>query len=109
MKNRITVTIAGHEYTFMASETAEYMEKVAAHVDSQLKQVTDMGNMTLTEAAVLCAANLCDETFKTRESAENMRAQLKAYVADASRSKLELAEARREIDRLKNEIEKNRR
>ena len=109
MKNRITVTIAGHEYTFMASETAEYMENVASHVDNQLKQVMEAGRMTLTEAAVLCAANLCDETFKTRESAENMRAQLKAYVADASRAKLELAEARREIERLKADIEKNRR
>ena len=41
MKNRVTVTIAGQEYTLVATEDQGYMEKVAAHVDTQMKQVLD--------------------------------------------------------------------
>ena len=39
MKNRVTVTIAGQEYTLVATEEEGYVEKVAQHVDAQMKQV----------------------------------------------------------------------
>ena len=32
VKNKVTVSIAGQNYTLVASEDAGYMEKVAAHV-----------------------------------------------------------------------------
>ena len=108
MKNRISVTIAGNPYSFVADESPEYMQKIAAYIDGQYKSMLGNNRMSQMEAAVLCSFTLCDETFKTRESAENMRAQLKAYVSDASRAKLDLSEAKREIERLKVELEKMR-
>ena len=39
MKNRVTVTIAGQEYTLVGTEEASYTEKVAAHVDAKVEEV----------------------------------------------------------------------
>lgn len=39
MKNKVSVKIAGLEYTLVASEDASYMEKVAQHVDAKVNEV----------------------------------------------------------------------
>ena len=41
MKNRVTVTIAGQEYTLVGSEDAAYTQKVAAHVDAKVSEVLE--------------------------------------------------------------------
>ena len=107
MQNRITVTIADQEYTFLASEEQEYMEKVAAHVDTQIRE-TLKGNskMSLLDGASLTAMNLADERFKDQESADNLRRQLKDYLEESSKLKLELSEAKREIFKLQNQLNK---
>ena len=102
MKNRVTVTIAGQEYTLIASEDAAYVEKVAAHVDSQIKQVLEGGKISIANGAVLAAVNIADQYFKEVEAAENLRRQLKDYLEESARIKLELSEAKREIFKLQN-------
>ena len=86
MKNKITVSIAGQTYTLVASEESGYMEKVAAHVDG----------------AVLGALNIADEYFKEVAASENLRRQLKEYLEEATKLKMELSEAKREIFKLQN-------
>ena len=101
MKHRETVTIAGKEYTLIAEEDAGYTQKVAAHVDAQLKQILDSAKVSVT-AAVLSALNVADEYFKEVEASENLRRQLKEYLEEATKLKLELSEAKREIFKLQN-------
>ena len=38
MKNKITVSIAGQEYTMVAAEGEDYVRRVAALVDSQMRE-----------------------------------------------------------------------
>ena len=102
MRNRITVTIAGQEYTLVASEEAQYMQKVADHVDAQVRQVIEGSKVSLADGAVLAAVNIADEYFKEVEAAENLRRQLKEYLEESARIKLELSEAKREIFKLQN-------
>lgn len=109
MKNRYTVTIAGSEYIVMAGETEEYVQKVAEYVDSKMQEVLKAGNISVMMASILTSVNICDECFKAKQNSENMRTQLKAYVADASRAKVELNEAHREIERLRTELARTRR
>ena len=94
MKNRVTVTIAGQEYTLVGTEEASYTEKVAAHVDAKVEEVLS--------GAILAAVNIADEYFKEVEAAENLRRQLKEYLEEATKMKLELSEAKREIFKLQN-------
>ena len=103
MKNKITVSIAGQSYTLVAAEDAAYMEKVASHVDAKVQEVLDGGKVSLIDGAVLGALNIADEYFKEVEASENLRRQLKEYLEEATKMKLELSEAKREIFKLQNQ------
>ena len=103
MKNRVTVTIAGQEYTLVATEDQGYVEKVAQHVDAQMKQVLEGARVSLVDGAVLTAVNIADEYFKEVEASENLRRQLNEYLEEATKLKMELSEAKREIFKLQNQ------
>ena len=60
MANKVTMTIAGEEYTFVADENAAYMEKVCGTVEKRMTQLTDAKG-SRSDAAVLAAVNLTDE------------------------------------------------
>ena len=102
MKNKITVSIAGQSYTLVAAEDAAYMEKVASHVDAKVQEVLDGGKVSLIDGAILGALNIADEYFKEVEASENLRRQLKEYLEEATKLKMELSEAKREIFKLQN-------
>ena len=102
MKNRISVTIADHEYTLVAEEDEGYIRKVAQFVDQQIAQVMEGGRLSLADGAILTCANLADLYYKEQSAAENLRRQVKEGVEEATRLKLELSEAKREIFKLQN-------
>ena len=102
MKNRVAVTIAGQEYTLVGTEDAGYTEKVAAHVDEKVREVMESARVSLVDGAVLAAVNIADEYFKEVEAAENLRRQLKEYLEEATKLKMEHYEAKREIFKLQN-------
>lgn len=95
-KNRVKVTIAGEEYTIVAAESEDYIRRVAALVDSKISGILAAGRMPLNDATVLAACNLADEQIRASETAENLRAQIKAYSDEISRLRAELSETRRE-------------
>ena len=99
--NKVTVTIAGVSYNLVSEEDTDYMEKVAAHVDEKVRELDGSGIST-TEAGVLAALNIADEYFKEVEASENLRRQLKEYLEEATKLKMELSEAKREIFKLQN-------
>lgn len=102
MKNKVSVTIAGRDYTLLATEDDGYVQQVAAYVDEQVKQAVDGAHVSLMDGALLAATNIADAYFKEKETAENLRRQLKEYLDEATRTKLELSEAKREIFKLQN-------
>ncbi len=102
MKNKVTVSIAGQTYTLVATEDEGYMEKVAAHVDAKVQEVLNETHVSQVDGAILGALNIADEYFKEVEASENLRRQLKEYLEEATRMKLELSEAKREIFKLQN-------
>ena len=81
MKNKITVSIAGQEYTMV---------------------VLSQGRLSQADGAVLAAMNIADQYFKGQEAAENLRRQIKEYLEEATKLKMELSEAKREIFKLQN-------
>ena len=102
MANRVVINICGEDYTFVAEESAAYMEKVGAYVSGKMQEVLDGAKVSLVDGAVLAALNVADEYFKEVEAAENLRRQLKEYLEEATKMKLELSEAKREIFKLQN-------
>ncbi len=102
MKNRVTVNIADQQYTLIADQDAAAVERIAAHVDTRLREVRDGSHLSLADSAVLAAMNIAEEYFKEAEANENLRRQLKEYLEDTAKVKQELSEAKREIFRLQN-------
>lgn len=109
MANRVVVNIGGQDYTFVADESAEYMQKVGKYVDIKLEETISSARVGRTDAAILTAANIADELFKTQQASEQLRGQIKGYVDAAGQAQAEVSELKREIFRLQQRLEgKNR-
>ena len=102
MENRVTVSICGEEYTFVAEEAPSYMQKVGAYVGTKMDEMLTGAKVGRTDAAVLAAANIADALFKAREAREALRRQLKQYIDDAAQAKNEVSELKRELFKLQN-------
>ena len=105
MANRVTVNICGEEYTFVAEESATYMQKVATYVSEKMEEVLSSAKVGRTDAAVLTAANIADELFKAQAAADQLRSQIKGYLDEASRAQSEVSELKREVFRLQQRLD----
>ena len=105
MANRVTINICGEEYTFIADESATYMQKVGTYVSEKLEEVLNTAKVGRTDAAILTAANIADELFKSQTASEQLRSQIKGYLDEASRAQSEVSELKREIFRLQQRLD----
>lgn len=101
MKKKIVVTIGGNDYRLVSAENEEYTQKVAEHVDAKIRELLALGNVSVIDAAILTSVNLADEYFKALETSESLRAQVKNYLEESGKMKMEIAELRRTVERLK--------
>ena len=108
MANRVSITICGEDYTFVAEESASYMQKVGTYVGDKMSEILATAKVGRTDAAVLTAANIADELFKAQQSAEQLRNQIKGYLDEAGRAQAEVSELKREVFRLTQKLEKNK-
>jgi len=102
MKNRVTVTIADQQYTLIADQEADAVQKIAAHVDTRVREVLQGSHLSMADSAILASMNIAEELFKEMDANENLRRQLKDYLEEGAKVKQELSEAKREIFRLQN-------
>ena len=105
MANRVTINICGEEYTFIAEESATYMQKVGTYVSEKMEEVLASAKVGRTDAAILTAANIADELFKSQAASEQLRSQIKGYLDEASRAQSEVSELKREIFRLQQRLD----
>ena len=68
MDHRVTVTICGNEYTFVAEEDGAYVEKVAAYVDQKMTEILSSTKAGHTDAAVLTPPILPTSCSKAKRS-----------------------------------------
>lgn len=94
-KNRVRVSIAGQEFTIIASESEDYVRRCAALVDARINNIMSAGRFSLSEAAILASCNIADEQIKASDAAENLRAQIKAYSDEIARLRADINELRR--------------
>lgn len=106
MVNKVRLTVAGSPYVISTTDSEEYVLKLAKKLDDDINNVmADNPSLTVTRAAVFCALEYLDDYTKSIGSADNMRSQIKDYLADAAKAKLATDEARREVARLQKELQ----
>ena len=105
MANRVVITICGEDYTFVAEESTSYMQKVGAYVGDKMNEILNTAKVGRTDAAVLTAANIADELFKSQAAAEQLRSQIKGYLDEAGKAQAEVSELKREVFRLQQKLD----
>lgn len=104
-KNRVHLKIGGSAYTVLTDDAPEYVEELAEELDKEMRSIINENpSLSVTQAAVLTALDKADTCKKSTTSSDNLRAQIKDYLEDSARARMEVDVARREIERLNREI-----
>ena len=101
MEKKITVDIGGQKLNLVAQEDEEYVRKVAALVDSRLRELIDGKRVSIVTASLMTAMNIADDYYKSVQGAENLRSQLRQYLETSSRLQMENDELKRELKALR--------
>ena len=88
-KNRVKVVIGGISYSLTSEDSAAYIKKVAALVDSKMKEIGEMSSyLTNNSKAVLTAINIADDFLKRNDKVReviNENEQLKRKINELER------------------------
>ena len=99
---KVKITIAGVPYTIATDNNPEYTVNLANEIESKINSIIKNGNfVSPTQATALVVLDYADKAYKLAEENENMKQQLKEYLADAAQAKSERDMLRREIAKLK--------
>lgn len=103
--NKIRLEICGCNYVISTTDAEDYTLSLAQKLDKAMNEfLTATPAASVTTAAVMTALAYLDELEKSSASADNMRSQIKDYLEDAAKAKMEAEEARRELERLRREL-----
>ncbi|MDD6619596.1 MAG: cell division protein ZapA [Eubacteriales bacterium] len=104
-KNKVQVKIGGATYTIVTEDDPEYVEGLAEELNDEIRSICNSNpSLSMTQAAVLVALDQTDACKKATASSDNLRAQIKDYLEDSARARMEVDVARREVERLNREI-----
>lgn len=99
---KVKIIIGGAPYTVATDNDAQYTKNLAFEIEAKINSIMGAGRfISPTQATVLALLDYADEAKKTSEENENMKQQLKEYLADAAQAKSERDMLRREMAKLK--------
>ena len=75
-KQKMTVTVAGRNYTLVSNDPPEYVRRVAAFVDRKLNETAAVTNLPSGQAAVLTCFNLAEDLLKAQDENTLLRKQM---------------------------------
>ena len=105
-RNRIRLNICGAEFALTSDDSESYIHAIAEEVEAGITEMVEKNpHISITTAGIISALNYCDAQHKAEDAADNLRSQIKDYLEDSSRARLEADEARREIEKMKKEIQ----
>ena len=106
MKQRVTVVLCGKEYALQTEDAPSYVYQLAKNLEKRISDITENNPRVSAHSAVMMVAlSTMDELTKANNSVEVIRTQVKEYVDEAGKARLERDAALREIDVLKAKIE----
>lgn len=104
-KNKVQVRIGGATYTIVTEDDTQYVEELAEEINNDIRAICNSNSsLSITQAAILVALDNADACKKASASADNLRVQIKDYLEESARAKMEVEVARREVERLNREI-----
>lgn len=106
MMNRVKVVLCGKEYVLQTEDAPSYVYQLAKSLEKRISDITENNPRVSAHSAVMMVAlSTMDELTKANNSVEVIRSQVKEYVDEAGKARLERDAALREIDVLHAKIE----
>ena len=106
MKNRVKLVIGGSEYVISSDEEESYVLEIGEEVERHMATVMAANpHISTTMASTLCALDYCDAARKAGESSDNLRLQMKDYIEDNARLRMESDEQKRALLEIKREVQ----
>ncbi|MBQ7123740.1 MAG: cell division protein ZapA [Oscillospiraceae bacterium] len=110
MVNKIKIEIAGASYTVATSEQEGYVRDLAKEMSDDIDALMVRNpSLSMNDALVLCAIAYLSEYKKEAANSDHIRSQLKEYLGDTARARMDADEANRRADKLARELEELRR
>jgi len=75
-KQKITVTVAGKNYTLVSNDPPAFVKRVAAFVDRRLSETETVTNLPSGQAAVLTCLNLAEDLLRAQDENTLLRKQM---------------------------------
>ena len=75
-KQKLTVTVAGKNYTLVSGDPPAFVKRVADFVDRRLSETAAVTNLPSGQAAVLTCFNLAEELLKVQDENTLLRKQM---------------------------------
>ena len=82
-KQKITVTVAGKNYTLISGDPPAFVKRVAAFVDRKLSEAEAVTNLPSGQAAVLTCFNLAEDLLKAQDENAMLRRQVEQLARSA--------------------------
>lgn len=104
-KHSVRLTICGTECVVASEDGEAYVRSVAKEVQDRMAALQAANtHASATVTGIVAALSYCDDCRKATAEAEHLRGQIRDYLEDSSRARMEAEEAKKEIARLKKEI-----
>lgn len=99
--NRIKIILAGKEYTIQTEESGSYVKQLAESLNKKIEEFMQANeSVSMTSASMLVALGLMDDCIKASSDKDNLRKQVIDYLEEATRSRTEITELKKELDAL---------
>ncbi|MBE6757842.1 MAG: cell division protein ZapA [Ruminococcaceae bacterium] len=102
--NKVRLTICGSEYALSTDEAPEYMQDLAGRIERAMQELLVNPRISLSMAAVLVALEQADTAEKALLASDNLRAQMKEYLDDNARARMEADRLRQENSLLRQKL-----
>lgn len=100
--NRIKIILAGKEYTIQTEESGSYVKQLAESLNKKIEEfMQENESVSMTSASMLVALGLMDDCIKASSDKDNLRKQVIDYLEEATRSRTEITELKKELSVLR--------
>ena len=100
--NRIKIILAGKEYTIQTEESGSYVKQLPESLNKKIEEfMQENESVSMTSASMLVALGLMDDCIKASSDKDNLRKQVIDYLEEATRSRTEITELKKELSALR--------
>ena len=83
-KRKMTVRIAGHEYSIVSTDAPEHVQRVARYVDGRMADLMTASRLPANMVAVMTAMNIAEEMLRAQDENVRLRQELMRLKMGAS-------------------------